>query len=281
LFIGLFYGIIFRLNYKGFMPDSSKKGHVHLRRHESEETGTHAKKIIAGINAPHATREAGKASAEENIDTIRREFRHQIEWLKSDDAPLGSTVVISEKKIDRKRTHDAHNEKGFWSTTVTKGVDGLRIAKIEHYLDAHGKTVGDVLEIGPRKFHLDAVLDMVTEMKKPTKAIVSTEKGIDSELKLYLDWLSRTLVACIKGKEMRHEPFKNALREIGKAVGKYRIMEWTYHSNAEENFTLKIEKGALTVYEPAHKKTKAGHGAASDEHDLVVKYGPYDLSKYL
>ncbi len=263
---------------------SKDKKWVRVIGHAAAENESAAGKETFAVTLPLETGLKGKPEFRlksheeitvENTEANKREFKNQILWLQTDQAPLGSMVIISSKEISRKNYDSGKEDKGYQSYGVRKGPSGLRFVTLEYFVDDAGHPPGPPKEVNSRPYNANNALAVVGD--KATVAYEGTEKDRKLELKKGLNDLGYKLISQLPFGGESSPTFQDTLRDMKSMVDQYNVSKWTY-KDPIMGYTQKLEKGVLTLYKA--NPNYVNDRETPDEPKLAVQTGPIDLAKY-
>jgi len=221
-----------------------------------------------------------KQITDEKLAANKKDMVSQSAWLESEQAPLGSVVIVSASEITRKNPDSGATEKGYQSIGVKKGVDGLRLVTLQYFVDESG-AVTPIMEVKSDKYDAGKVADLVSA--KPIDSYEGTAMDKKEELRKKIDSLLHDLVAYLPLGGESSPNFQGKLREIKAVCDKYNISKRTYKDNIL-GLIVKVEGGKVSMLDPAKKNPAYKN---PEETPDLPQYaygagtnGPIDLGKY-
>jgi len=229
--------------------------------------------------AEFALKTENEVTKAKEIET-KGDARANLDWLQSDAAPVGSSVLLTTGTVSRKNFDSGKTEQFVQSLIARKGVNGLRLATMEYPVDENLKAIGPIKEVkSDNNFTMEKALTMVSD--QVTRQIPAGEKERVAELRTGLKKLNDTVLGEMMVKGEGSNEFNKSLRDFNRLLTRFNITKWNY-TDPIFKLNTKVVEGKLTIYDsqkpnPGFKDEKQ----TPDQPKYAVKQGPIDMTKYV
>jgi hypothetical protein len=213
------------------------------------------------------------------IEKNKQATSAKLAWLETDEAPLGTSLILFTKIETRKNDETGNNERFMRSFAVRKGTDGLRFATLEVPIDNNNQPLGTAKEVKSDKVYTkEKALAMVSE--NAPRAYEGTNNDRKAEIKRSLDALGYQLIGQLPLGGEKSPNFQQTLRALNEVLTRYNVKKWRYRDSIIHYLTV-YANGQLTIYDPSKKNPDyVSPNATPNLPQYKIHAGPIDMSKY-